>query len=50
LHPETDSAMYLYAAAKAIAEKKIWQIARNHPDVDVTMSEGPKLLHFIEPY
>jgi hypothetical protein len=36
---EKDEGIYLYAAAKAIAEKKIWEIAHHHPDVDITVSE-----------
>ena len=31
--------MYVYVTAKTAAEKKVWEIADQHPEVDVTTSK-----------
>jgi hypothetical protein len=28
--------MYIYVVGKAVAEKKVWELAEAHPDVDIT--------------
>ncbi|KAF5361259.1 hypothetical protein D9758_010316 [Tetrapyrgos nigripes] len=35
--------MVIYSAAKTIADKKIWEIAHQHPDVDVTVLLPPAI-------
>ena len=46
---EHDS-MWVYCAAKTIAERGVWAFADKHPEVDVTTSKSTPwhLLHFID--
>ena len=35
----TRDPMFVYAAAKTLAEKEVWKFASEHPDIDVATSE-----------
>jgi hypothetical protein len=34
---DDNNGMVIYTAAKAMADKKLWEIAHQHPDVDLTI-------------
>lgn len=36
---EKDAPRAIYQAAKAVADKKVWEIAHKNPDVDFTISK-----------
>jgi hypothetical protein len=37
---KNDSGMFTYQKAKVLADKKVWEVAREHPDVDFTVSKS----------
>jgi hypothetical protein len=37
---KNDSGMFIYQKAKVLADKKVWEVAREHPDVDFTVSKS----------
>jgi len=41
---EKDSLASIYQKAKTLAEKKVWELARENPDVDVTVTIPPMIL------
>jgi hypothetical protein len=43
--------LQIYSAAKAIAEREVWEIAHRHPDVDITVRKSIflSLRHLLTP-
>ncbi|KAK7022948.1 hypothetical protein VNI00_016838 [Paramarasmius palmivorus] len=42
--PSEQAAPFVYHAAKILSDKKIWEIAQEHPDVDITIIIPPLVL------
>ncbi|KAJ7593884.1 hypothetical protein C8J56DRAFT_925460 [Mycena floridula] len=43
VNPETDASAAVYQAGKMLSEKKIWELAHQNPDVDVTVVLPPAI-------
>ncbi|ESK91330.1 3-beta hydroxysteroid dehydrogenase isomerase family protein [Moniliophthora roreri MCA 2997] len=44
IKPQEQDPLFVYQAAKTVADKKLWEIAREHPDVDITALLPPLIL------
>ncbi|EEB99841.1 hypothetical protein MPER_00380, partial [Moniliophthora perniciosa FA553] len=44
IKPQEQDSFFVYQAAKTVADKKLWDIAREHPDVDITALLPPLVL------
>lgn len=43
IKPNEDPLVSIYQAAKTVADKKLWEIAAQHPDIEITVSKYQSL-------